>query len=157
VRHRGCLPIGPAAAHIAYLERDGVTVAARMPTCSAPPRTARLHDVVTVEEAPDRTDAGLLLSLRAQTHADLLERQIWLRGDQLDQPLFVLVQRRAAVPGAGLGLDVSGLPPAIHPSDRGRSAEIENARSLACAFAGLDKLNRTHPEILRISLCHRML
>jgi hypothetical protein len=112
-------------------------------------------DVVTVEETPDRTDAGLLLSLRARTHADLLEGQVWIRGNQLDQPLLVLLQRRAAVPRAELDLNVSGLPPAIHPSDRRRSAEVENARGLACAFAGLDKLNRTHPEILG-SLCHRM-
>jgi hypothetical protein len=37
-------------------------------------------------------------------------------------------------PVPGFGLDVSGLPPAIHPSDRDRSAEIENARGLARAL-----------------------
>ena len=82
---------------------------------------------MTVEEPPDRTNAGLLLSLRAQTHSDFLERQVRFRGDQLEQPLLVLLQRRAAVPRAGLGLDVSGLSPPIHPSDRRRSAKVENA------------------------------
>src|SRR5215472_2680114 len=125
-------------------------------SCSAACNVFFEGDVVTIEEAPDRTDAGLLLSLRAQTHADLLERQIRLRGDQLDQPLLVLLQRRAAVSRAGLGLDVAGLPPAIHPPDRRRSAEVENARHLACTFAGLDKFNRTHPEVLGVSLRHRL-
>src|SRR5262249_39050038 len=113
-------------------------------------------DVMTVEEAPDRADASLLLSLRAQPHADLLERQVRLRRDQIDKPLLVLLQRRAAMTGAGLGLDVPGLPPAIHPPDCRRNAEIENARCLACALAGLDKLDRAHPEVLGVSLRHRV-
>src|SRR6516225_1509285 len=58
--------------------------------------------------------------------------------------------------GAGLGFDISGLPPAIHPTDGRRSAEVENARRLACTFAGLDKLNRPRPEVLGVSLRHRM-
>src|SRR5690606_10158838 len=93
---------------------------------------------------------------RAQPSADLLKRQVRLRGDQIDQPLLVLLQWRAAVAGAWLGLDASGLPPPIHPPDRSRNAEIENARRLASALAGLDKLNCTHPEVLGVSLRHRL-
>src|SRR5262245_5151634 len=125
-------------------------------SCSAACSVFFEGDGVPVEEAPDRADARLLLALRAQTLADLLQRQVRLRGDQLDQPLLVLLQRRAAVTGAGLGLDASGLPPAIHPPDRRRNAEIENARRFARALAGLDKLDRAYPEVLGVPLRHRM-
>src|SRR5262245_30431308 len=125
-------------------------------SCSAACSVFFEGDAVTVEEAPDRADAGLLLSLRAQPRADLLKRQVRFRGDQIDQPLPVHLQRRAAVTGAGLGIYASCRPPAIHPADRRRRADAENARGLACALAGLDDLDRSHPKVLRVSLRHRL-
>jgi hypothetical protein len=38
---------------------------------------------------------------------DLIERQVRLIGDEIEQPPFVLLQRRAAVARAGLGIDAS--------------------------------------------------
>src|SRR5262249_3680488 len=124
-------------------------------SCSAACRVFFEGDVMTVEEAPDRADAGLLPPLGAQPRADLLQRQVRLRGDQVDEPLLVLLQRRTAVAGAGLGLHASGLPPSIHPSDGRRDAEVQDARHLTSALASLDKLNRTHPEVFGVSLRHR--
>src|SRR5512145_461665 len=95
-------------------------------SCSAACSVFFEGDVVTVEEAPDRADAGLLLFLRAQPRADLLKRQVWLRHGQLDEPLLVLLQRRAAVTCARLGIDASRLPPAIGPTDRRRYPNVEN-------------------------------
>src|SRR5262245_59659344 len=69
-------------------------------SCSAACRVFFEGDVMTVEEATDRADAGLLPSLKAQPRADLLQCQVRLRSDQVDEPLFVLLQRRAAVAGA---------------------------------------------------------
>jgi predicted ATP-dependent protease len=56
----------------------------------------------------------------------------------------------------GLGIDTACLPLAVDPADRRRGAEVENARCFAGALTRLDDLDRTHPEVLRVSLRHRL-
>lgn len=83
-------------------------------SCSAACRTFFERDLVAVEEAPDRAYGNGELLLATQAVADFLERQIGLFGDEVEQPLRMRLERRAAVPGAGLGLG----PCPLSPSDR---------------------------------------
>lgn len=53
-----------------------------------PPERFFEADAVAVEEPPDRTDPGLLLTLIEQTAPDLFQRQVRLPPDQLKQPLL---------------------------------------------------------------------
>jgi len=71
---------------------------------------------VAVEEAPDRTHGNGELLFAREPVADFLERQIGLFGDDIEQPLRVSLKRRAAVAGAGLGLDRARRDPAIEPA-----------------------------------------
>src|SRR5262245_37161951 len=73
-------------------------------SCSAACSVFFKGDVVTIVEAPDRADTRFLLLLLAQPCADLLERQVRLGGDEVEQPLLVLLERRAAVTSTGLGI-----------------------------------------------------
>src|SRR5271170_2707338 len=57
-------------------------------------------DVVTLVEAPDRANTGFVLLHSAQPCTNLLKCQVRLRGDQIEQPLPVLLKLRAAMAGA---------------------------------------------------------
>src|SRR5262245_2857426 len=71
-------------------------------SCSAACRTFFKRDLVPIVEPPDRAGGDSELLLATQSVADLLQRQIGLLRHQIEQPLLVSLERRAAVPGAGL-------------------------------------------------------
>src|ERR1700704_6400958 len=85
-------------------------------SCSAACRVFFEGDRVPFIEAPDRGRSGLQLLLRAEAGADLLERQIGLGSYKIEQPLLVLLERRAAMAGAGLGIAASPPPPRPGPT-----------------------------------------
>jgi hypothetical protein len=101
------------------------------------------RDLVTIVEAPDRARSNLELLCAAEPQADVIERQVRLRGDKIEQPLLMLVQRRAAMAGAGLGLDAADCRPALDPADRRRGTDVEQTRCLPRAVTFLD--NRDDP------------
>src|SRR3972149_8749192 len=71
-------------------------------SCSAACRVFFEGDPMTIIEAPDRGRSGLQLFLGGKPRADLFERQIGLRGDEIEQPLLVRLERRAGGgPGRG--------------------------------------------------------
>lgn len=65
-------------------------------SCSAACRVFFEGDVVTFVEAPDRANTGFVLLHGAQPRTNLLKRQVRLRGNQIEQPLPVLLEPRAA-------------------------------------------------------------
>src|SRR5262245_20668075 len=124
-------------------------------SCSAARRVFFEGNVVTIVECPDRAYCGLHLLLGPQPRTDLVERQIRLLGDECEQPLLMLLERRAGVAGARLCRDATGLGPALDPADRRRGADIEQSCRLPCALAILDDRNHAFPKIIRVSPCHR--
>src|ERR1700693_5654831 len=78
-------------------------------SCSAARRLFFEADIVSLEEPPDRTTAAGDPSL-AQRRDNLIQRQIWLLGNQRQQQVRVLLQRRDAA-SARLGRDASGFVP----------------------------------------------
>jgi hypothetical protein len=67
----------------------------------------------------------------------------------------MLVQRRAAMAGAGLGLDAAGRRPALDPADRRRGTNVEQTCRLPRAVTFLDDRDDLLPQIFRVSLRHR--
>src|SRR5262245_34360706 len=124
-------------------------------SCSAARRVFFEGNVVTIVECPDRAYCGLHLLLGPQPRTDLVERQIRLLGDECEQPLLMLLERRAGVAGARLCRDATSLGPALDPADRRRGADIEQSCRLPCALAILDDRNHAFPKIIRVSSCHR--
>src|ERR1039457_7053560 len=127
-------------------------------SCSAACRVFFKRDLVTIVEAPDRARSNLELLRATEPQADVIKRQVRLRGDKIEQPLLMLVQRRAAMAGAGLGLDAAGRRPAIEPADRRRGADVPPParchpprRSRRPAPAGLSSIpspSRTHAVVV---------
>src|SRR5262245_13325272 len=124
-------------------------------SCSAARRVFFEGNVVTIVECPDRAYCGLQLLLGPQPRADLVERQIRLLGDECEQPLLMLPERRAGVAGARLCRDATSLGPALDPADRRRGADLEQSCRLPCTLAILDDRNHAFPKIIRVSPCHR--
>ncbi len=85
-------------------------------SCSAARRLFFDADFVPLKEAPHRAAAASDPSL-AHRHDNFVQRQIRSSGNQRQQKVSVLFQRRDAAP-AWLGGDASGRPPALHPFDR---------------------------------------
>src|SRR5271169_463114 len=124
-------------------------------SCSAACRVFFERDLVTIEEAPDRGRSNLESLHAAEPHADIIQRQVRLRGDKIKQPLLMFVQRRAAMAGAGFGLDAARRRPALDPADRCRGADVEYTRHLPRALALLGHRDGPLPQVLRVSLRHR--
>src|SRR6202163_3434152 len=113
------------------------------------------RDVVAFVEAPDRGRTGFQPPLGLEPSANLFERQVRLRGDQIKQPLAMRLERRATVARAGQCRYTARCRPALDPADCGRGAETEHPRRLPSALAVFDKRDRPRPEVLRVSLRHR--
>lgn len=113
------------------------------------------RDLVTIVEAPDRARSNLEFLRAAEPQADVIERQVRLRGDKIEQPLLMLVQRRAAMAGAGLGLDAAGRRPALDPVNRRRGTDVEQTCRLPRAVTFLDDRDDPLPQVFRVSLRHR--
>src|SRR5229473_2353297 len=124
-------------------------------SCSAACSVFFEADAVTLVEAPHRAGCGFQLLVGAKPRANLIERQIGLRRNEIEQPLAMLLKRRAGVAGPGLGFDAAGRRPAIDPADRSRGADVEQTPRLACALAGLHDRDCPYAQILRVSLRHR--
>jgi hypothetical protein len=90
-------------------------------------------NLVTIVESSDRAYSYFDFLIGAQPRSDLVERQIRLLGNELEQPVLVLLEWRADVTSARLRLDAAGLRPALDPADRGRGADIEQPCRLPCA------------------------
>src|SRR5690606_24659865 len=118
-------------------------------SCSAACRTFFERDLVTVVEAPDGAGGDSELLLAAKAVADLLERQIGFLRHQIEQPLRVRLERRAAVPGAGLGRDAARSLPPVEPPHRRGGSEVEHTRDLSPALPLLHHRNRTLAQVLR--------
>src|SRR5947208_4905479 len=124
-------------------------------SCSAACSVFFEADAVTLVEAPHRACCSSQLLVGAKPYANLIERQVRLRRNKIEQPLAMLLQRRAGVAGPGLGFDASRRRPAFDPADRRRGTDVEHTPRLACALAGLDHRHRPYTQILRVSLGHR--
>jgi len=124
-------------------------------SCSAACRVFFERDVVAFVEAPDRGRTGFQPLLGPEPCANLFERQVRLRCNQIEQPLAMRLERRAAVARAGQCCHTARRRPAFDPADRGRSAETKHPRRFPSALAVFDKRDRPHPEVLRVSLRHR--
>src|ERR1700720_1116825 len=88
-------------------------------SCSAACRVFFERDLVTIEEAPNRARSNLELLGAAEPQADVIKRQVRLRGDKIEQPLLMLVQRRAAMGRGGRPRAPHRPPPAGCPLPRG--------------------------------------
>ena len=110
---------------------------------------------MTIVEAPDRAHCCLHLLLGTQSRADLLKRQIRLFGNKFEQPLFVLLERRAGMARATLRLDAAGLGPALDPADSSRGADFEQTPRFPCALPLHHDRNYACPQVIRISPGHR--
>src|ERR1700694_2815653 len=122
--------------------------------CSAACRFFFECDAVPLVKAPDRGSADLQFFGRCEPCADLVECQIWLCGHQIEQPLLVLLERRAAMAGARLRRDTASCLPAIHPADSRRGCKIKQARDFTAALTALDQGHSTSSQVRRITICH---
>ena len=82
-----------------------------------------------------------------------VQRQIRLLGNQTQQPLGVLLQRRDAPP-AWLCRGASILEPPPHPVDHRAGTHVEAFRRLMPRRAPFDGFDRTPPQVIRIWLRH---
>src|SRR5262245_44182463 len=121
---------------------------------SAACRTFFKRDLVAVVEAPHRADGDRELLLAAKPVANLLQRQIGLLRYQIEQPLLVCVERRAAVPGAGFRRDAACSGPPIEPTHRRRGCKVEHPRRLPPALPLLDHRNCALAQVLGVPLRH---
>ena len=65
------------------------------------------------------------------------------------------LKRRATVVRAGLCRHTARCGLALDPADCGRSAETEHSRRFPSALVAFDERERSRPEVVRVSLCHR--
>ncbi len=98
-------------------------------SCSAARRLFFEADAMAGEQPPDCTAAAGDPSL-AHRNDDLIQRQIRLLGNQRQQKVRVLLQRRDAPPGR-LGRYTSRFVPALHPFDSRADAHLEAFGRLA--------------------------
>src|ERR1700736_4875179 len=124
-------------------------------SCSAACRVFFERDLLTIVEAPDRARSNLELLRAVEPQADVIERQIRFRGDKIEQPLLMLVQRRAAMASAGFGLDAAGRRPALDPADRRRGTDVEQTCRLPSAVTSRDARDDRLPQFFWVSLRHR--
>src|SRR6266404_9707978 len=122
-------------------------------SCSAARTLFFEADAVAVEEPPDRPQPRLLLTLIEQTALDLFQRQIGFMPNQLKQPVLVFLQRRSALALDRSGLKTPGLPPALHPADRGRIPNHKLPRRCPCRYATLHNSDHSNSQIVRIPHC----
>src|SRR5262245_59834456 len=94
------------------------------------------RDVVALEEPPYRTGTGGDATC-PQPGADLLKRQVRFTGNQLQQPVFVDIKRRAAAAHA-LGRHRSRPPKLRHPTDRRTHTHLERRCCLMTRLSALD-------------------
>src|ERR1700760_3502620 len=97
-------------------------------SCSAACRVFFEREWVWFVEAPDRGRAVFQPLLRLEPRANLFERQVRLRCNQIEQPLAMRLKRRAAVASAGQRRYTARCRPALEPADCGRGAETEHPR-----------------------------
>src|ERR1700730_9080521 len=124
-------------------------------SCSAACRVFFERNLLTIVEAPYRARSNLELLRAADPQADVIERQVRLRGDKIEQPLLMLVQRRAAMASAGLGLDAAGRRPALDPADRRRGTAVERPGRPRSALTFPDDRDVPLAQVFRVPLRHR--
>src|ERR1700685_4865033 len=83
--------------------------------CSAACRVFFEGEIVTLIESPDRAPPGLELLFADKPRADLVERQVGLRSDEVEQPSLMPLERRGAIAGGRLRRDRSRGRPSLAP------------------------------------------
>src|ERR1700758_3516047 len=73
-------------------------------------------DAVAVKKPPNRPKPCLLLPFLEQPGLDLLQRRVRLLPHHGEQPFFVLLQRREALPLGGLGFIAARFPASASPN-----------------------------------------
>src|SRR5262245_13452529 len=126
-------------------------------SCSAARTVFFKADAMSVVEPPDGSDANGKRVCGGEPGADLFKRQIGLPGHQLEQPLLMGLERRAAVPGAGLGERASRIPKTPNPTDRRRVPNAKMSGRLTRRFTSLHERDHSNPQVLRVASCHRRL
>src|ERR1700724_4443843 len=116
-------------------------------SCSVACRVFVERDLLTIVEAPDRARSNLELLRAVEPQADVIERQVRFRGDKIEQPLLMLVQRRAAMASAGFGLDGAGRRPRLDPPDRRRGTDVEQTCRPPRAPTFLDDRDAPLPQV----------
>ncbi len=84
---------------------------------------------------------------------DLVQRQIWLPGNQCQQRFRVFLQRRPA-PSGGLCSGASGVTPSLQPLHCGAWTQIEALGGFPPRRSRFDCFNHAFPQIIRIRLRH---
>src|ERR1700730_13243515 len=108
-------------------------------SCSAACSVFFEADAVTLVEAPHRAGCGFQLLVGAKPRANLIERQIGLRRNEIEQPLAMLLKRRpglaSRLPGvvrrSSQRIAVEALTSSKRPASRALSplSTIETART----------------------------
>ncbi len=120
--------------------------------CSAARRLFFEADAVSLQKTPERT-AAAGYSLLAQGHEELFERPVRPFGDQRENRVRMVLQRRPA-PAARLRR-ASALPsPRLKPLDRRAGADIKMFRRLTPRCSRFNRVDHTLTQIPRTSLGH---
>ncbi len=121
-------------------------------SCSAACRLFFEGDLVALEEAPDGGAAGPNF-MPAHRRDHLIQRQIRPLGNQREQEVRMLLQRRGAA-AARLGHAASRIAKTPHPFDRSAGADLEVFGRLASRSATLNAGDDTPTNIGRIGFRH---
>jgi hypothetical protein len=120
--------------------------------CSAAYRLFFKADPVSKEKAPHRAAAARNTRFLLRHH-HLVQRQVRLRGDQVQKPLLIFFQRRYAA-AVRLGRRTSGFAPAPQPPDDRTRAHPKLVRNLTTRGARFNLFNSALPKVIRIRPRH---
>src|SRR6266446_2782866 len=123
--------------------------------CSAAYRVFFEADVAASEEPPHRAAAACDPAF-AHRRDDLVQRQIRLVGNQTQQKLRVLLQRRGAA-AAWLCRNAAGLLETLHPDHHDAGADSIAFGRLTPRGTGLHVFNHSGAQVDGIGLRHRSL
>ena len=120
--------------------------------CSAACNVFFKGEIVSRKKPPDCGAAARDAPL-AHRGNDLVQRQIWLPGNQCQQRFRVFLQRRPA-PSGGLCSGASGVTPSLQPLHCGAWTQIEALGGFPPRRSRFDCFNHAFPQIIRIRLRH---
>ena len=121
--------------------------------CSAACRLFFEADIVSIEKALEGAPTAGDTSL-GHRGEDLLECQIGLLGNQSQEPVRVLFQRRST-PSALLCLGASCIAPALTPSDCRANAQLEHLGRFPAGRPAFNRIDHAFTQVSRIRFRHR--